>query len=38
MEFDQNGNLELEFIQFNVMGIILDCGLLNAEWIGLCLK
>jgi hypothetical protein len=31
MEFDQNGNLELQFIRFNVMGIIWDCGLLNAE-------
>jgi hypothetical protein len=31
MEFDQNGNLELEFIQFNVMGIIWDCDLLNAK-------
>jgi hypothetical protein len=31
MEFDQNGNLELEFIQFNVMGIIWVCDLLDAK-------
>jgi len=31
MEFDQNGNLEFEFIRFNAVGIILDCVLLNAE-------
>jgi len=38
MEFNQNENLEFEFIRFNAIVIILDCDLLNAELIGLYLK